>query len=224
MRWTVDFAGFGLHPPLQGPDGRLFLVNDGVVFGQPSRHIVSEDGRVLWSGGDGWLQGLVLATNGDLVVVDRAADLGGEHDGVPLVRRFAPSGREIWRVPIPEGVPSTRNAELAAPGNGDILLRSTTHLIAVSATGTVRWRAPLPEGIGGSPGPIVDRDGNAYVASGGRVLSFTADGRLRWEVTIPAGGLPVPPGDSAIPGPGRLIIGAEGLLLVMMESSVMGLR
>ncbi len=222
--WTVDFAGFGLLAPLQAADGRLLVVGDGSLFGQESRHIVTPDGRIEWQGGEGYFTGASLLPNGDLVAVEMASDVGGVRSGTPSVRAFGPSGRELWRVDIPEGFPPSTNPEVATPLQGGVIVRSATHLVAISNTGAVRWRTPLP-GQTGAQGPIVDRNGDIYVGAARRVLAFRPDGTPRWDVALSVpSSRPLTSEELGVGDSQRLIVGGNGLLVAVVGRTVVALQ
>jgi len=218
--WTVDFPGFRLLPPLETPDARVLVLTDGGVFGQSSFHALDRDGRVISRAGTGSYVAAAMLADGGVVALDLAVSVGNTRETSPSVRRLSPLGEQIWEAQVPEGFPDRLAPEPAIGANG-IVVRSTTHLVALRFDGKERWRVALPPGVG-SPGPILDVDGNIYVAAGGKVLSFTDAGVPRWEIEVAD---EVPDALAAgITGTLRLIIPSDGTLLLATGRRVVALQ
>lgn len=199
--WANDLPGYSSVPPAVGLDGAFFILTDGGAFNQPSLWAIEKTGLVRWSATRTQVPSQIAITPaGTVLVPDRG-------DG--LLRAISPGDASVlWTAPVQGQI---TGATLAVAGNGDIYLRSTTELVALAPHGSVRWRF-APGGDGGlALAPLVDVEGNVYVAFGDRVYSLTPAGKPRW--------------DAAVPRARDLVSAADGVLYVVSgERTLMEIR
>lgn len=131
--------------------------------------------RIVWEHRwDDELSGVAVGRDGVIYVTT------GRRDG--RLHALETDGRVRWSASLDE-------APIGAPGlsaRGDVLVADEAGgLTAIDATGARRWRVEIDAGRRAIAGPVLDDDGNAYVALEGALGSVDADGGLRWRAQLP---------------------------------------
>lgn len=199
VKWTVDLPGFTASPPVQGADGTLYVATDGSTYGHRSVWALSPLGKPLWNEIAGLLVRMALGEDGHLYAVDANSDIAGRPQGPYRLLSLTTAGDLRWQVEF-AGWRWAGVRDTLAVGPSGPVVRVGDAVIALTPDGAERWRVPLAPRAPAVPGPILDRDENAYFSAGDEVISVGRDGRERWRVGVPQAG--------------RIILAGEGLLAV----------
>lgn len=104
----------------------------------------------------------------------------GDGTGRNQTRQLLPTPPEIaWHVEVPGPL----RVGPAVAANGDILVASAEHLVALSAEGSSRWRIRL--GSAAATAPVIASDGTRLIlTTEGILIAVRSDGHLRWRVNL----------------------------------------
>lgn len=131
--------------------------------------------RIVWERQwDDELSGVAVGRDGVIYVT-----AGGR---AGRIHALEADGRVRWSASLDE-------APIGAPGlsvHGDVLVADEAGgLTAFDVTGARRWHTVIDADRRAIAGPVLDDDGNAYVALDGALGSVDADGDLRWRAQLP---------------------------------------
>lgn len=114
-----------------------------------------------------------IALNGDIYVA-WAEDFSGPN----WLTRLASDGREIWTVP---GYGYTYGASPALVGDRVVTTGRFGGLAVYDTSGARLWSRTWTGTAGGVSSPVIDGEGNIYVQSPLSLVSYDANGLLRWS-------------------------------------------
>lgn len=187
---------------------RLWSLRTGLTTGEapPAQPAVGPDGTSYWnlSGAvvaitrTGHSRWVFLAAGGGSPALSRGRVLFAAGPYLYAIDTTGPNaGRTAWRAAIGSSSAATGGPSPAVGPDGTAYVPSSdSYLYAIAPNGLRRWIFGVPRlPRGGEPllfSPAVGLDGTVYLdafAGGqGVVYALTPGGRVRWRLTVPAGG------------------------------------
>jgi hypothetical protein len=164
--WSGSYGGIAVDL-----NGAVICMDDTLLMR------ISPDGTTEWRTAFGatdpeWRTAPAIASNGDTYVAWHETNPPGN-----WLSRFTFDGTHVWTVPTGGDV---NWATPALTGNRIVLSYRSGGVAVFESAGNLLWEGDW-QNSGYVSSPVIDGEGNIYIQSGAALVSFAADGTLRWS-------------------------------------------